>query len=251
MDEQGNPCHIPGKLKSVKGIGWYIEEYGIAQISYNLTNISIASMHETFEQTCISAESRGLRVTGSELVGLVPLQAMLNAGIHYIRKQKRSIGIPESEIIKIAVKSLGLDELAPFDPSQKIIEYKLKEGKSDPLLELSLRAFANETASESPAPGGGSISAYVGALGVSPGTMVANFLRTKEGGTTDGTNSLIGPNGEWLCKSACLNWWMRIRGPSTGSWLPLACQSQAKRRKKYGPRRSIRRPRRPLRFLSL
>jgi len=180
-DEQGNPRHIPGKLKSVKGIGWYIEEYGIAQISYNLTNISIASMHETFEQTCISAESRGLRVTGSELVGLVPLQAMLDAGIHYLRKQKRSIGIPESEIIKIAVKSLGLDELAPFDPSQKIIEYKLKEGKSDPLLELSLRDFADETASESPAPGGGSISAYAGALGVSLGTMVANLSAHKRG----------------------------------------------------------------------
>lgn len=180
-DEQGNPRHIPGKLKSVKGIGWYIEEYGIAQISYNLTNISIASMHETFEQTCISAESRGLRVTGSELVGLVPLQAMLDAGIHYLRKQKRSIGIPESEIIKIAVKSLGLDELAPFDPSQKIIEYKLKEGKSDPLLEMSLRAFADETASESPAPGGGSISAYAGALGVSLGTMVANLSAHKRG----------------------------------------------------------------------
>lgn len=180
-DEQGNPIHIPGKLKAVKGIGWYIEEYGIAQISYNLTNISITSMHEAFEETCKAADARGLRVTGSELVGLVPLQSMLDAGIHYLKKQNRSIGISEDEIIKIAIKSLGLDELGPFDPKERIIEYKLKEGNSEPLLNMDLRQFANETASESPAPGGGSISAYAGALGVSLGVMVANLSSHKRG----------------------------------------------------------------------
>ena len=180
-DENGNPVHIPGKLKAVKGIGWYIEEYGIAQISYNLTNISITPMHRAFEETCKAADERGLRVTGSELVGLVPLQAMLDAGKHYLRKQQRSTGFPESEIIKIAVKSLGLDELSPFDPEKRIIEYKLKQELDQPLLKMDLRAFANETASESPAPGGGSISAYVGALGVSLGTMVANLSAHKRG----------------------------------------------------------------------
>ncbi len=174
-DEQGNPIRQAGKLKAVKGIGWYIEEYGIAQISMNLTNISITSLHEAFEAVCDSAQERGLRVTGSELVGLVPLKVMLDAGKHFLRKQKRSLGVAESEIIKIAVKTLGLDELSPFDPEKKIIEYVLANDQKDPLLEMDLKAFADETASESPAPGGGSISAYVGALGISLGTMVANL----------------------------------------------------------------------------
>jgi len=174
-DENGDPIRQAGKLKAVKGIGWYIEEYGIAQISMNLTNISITSLHEAFEAVCDSAQERGMRVTGSELVGLVPLKVMLDAGKHFLRKQKRSLGIAESEIIKIAVKTLGLDELSPFDPEKKIIEYVLANDQSDPLLEMDLKAFANETASESPAPGGGSISAYVGALGISLGTMVANL----------------------------------------------------------------------------
>ncbi len=174
-DEHGNPVRQPGKLKAVKGIGWYIEEYGVAQISMNLTNISITSLHEAFEAVCDSAQERGLRVTGSELVGLVPLKVMLDAGKHFLRKQKRSLGVAESEIIKIAVKTLGLDELSPFDPEKKIIEYVLANDQKDPLLEMDLKAFANETASESPAPGGGSISAYVGALGISLGTMVANL----------------------------------------------------------------------------
>lgn len=174
-DEQGNPLRQPGKLKAVKGIGWYIEEYGIAQISMNLTNISITSLHEAFEAVNTSATERGMRVTGSELVGLVPLKVMIDAGKYFLRKQKRSVGVAESEIIKIAVKSLGLDELGPFDPEKKIIEYVLANDQRDPLLEMDLKAFANETASESPAPGGGSISAYVGALGISLGTMVANL----------------------------------------------------------------------------
>ncbi len=174
-DENGDPIRQAGKLKAVKGIGWYIEEYGIAQISMNLTNISITSLHEAFEAVCDSAQERGMRVTGSELVGLVPLKVMLDAGKHFLRKQKRSLGIAESEIIKIAVKTLGLDELSPFDPEKKIIEYVLANDQKDPLLEMDLKAFANETASESPAPGGGSISAYVGALGISLGTMVANL----------------------------------------------------------------------------
>ena len=181
LDANGDPIRIPGQLKAVKGIGWYIEEYGIAQISYNLTNISITSIHKAFDATCDSANERGLRVTGSELIGLVPLNAMLDAGKYFLRKQQRSVGIPESEIIKIAVKSMGLDELAPFDPNEKIIEYKLKEGQTRKLVGMSLSAFADETASESPAPGGGSISAYVGTLGISLATMVANLSSHKRG----------------------------------------------------------------------
>ena len=181
LDANGDPIRIPGQLKAVKGIGWYIKEYGIAQISYNLTNISITSIHKAFDATCDSANERGLRVTGSELIGLVPLNAMLDAGKYFLRKQQRSVGIPESEIIKIAVKSMGLDELAPFDPNEKIIEYKLKEGQTRKLVGMSLSAFADETASESPAPGGGSISAYVGTLGISLATMVANLSSHKRG----------------------------------------------------------------------
>ncbi|QNJ99143.1 glutamate formimidoyltransferase [Constantimarinum furrinae] len=180
LDKDGEPVRIPGKLKAVKGIGWYIEEYGIAQISYNLTNISITSMHEAFDETCKAAIERGLRVTGSELVGLVPLQAMLDAADYFLKKQQRSLGISETEKIKIAVKSLGLDDLKPFDPEEKIIEYMLK-GNEKKLIDLSVNDFADETAAESMAPGGGSISAYVGALGVALGTMVANLSGHKAG----------------------------------------------------------------------
>lgn len=179
-DENGEPIRVPGKLKAVKGIGWFIEEYGIAQISYNLTNISITSMHEAFYETCKAADERGIRVTGSELVGLVPLQAMLDAADFYLTKQGRSLGIDEREKVKIAIKSLGLDDLAPFNPDEKIIEYQLQHAGGR-LVDMDLIAFANETASESPAPGGGSISAYVGALGVSLGTMVANLSAHKRG----------------------------------------------------------------------
>jgi glutamate formiminotransferase/formiminotetrahydrofolate cyclodeaminase len=180
-DSQGNPKSIPGSLKAVKGIGWYIEEYGIAQLSLNLTNISITPVHIAFDEACKKAAARGIRVTGSELVGLVPLQAMLDAGRHFLKKQQRSTGLNESELIKIAVKSLGLDDLKPFNPQEKIIEYMLEEEGSHPLIDMSLTGFADETASESPAPGGGSIAAYAGVLGVSLGTMVANLSAHKRG----------------------------------------------------------------------
>lgn len=180
-DENGEPIRIPGKLKAVKGIGWYIEEYGIAQISYNLTNINITSIHEAFDETSKAATERGIRVTGSELVGLVPLKAMLDAGKYFLKKQERSTGVSEAELIKIAVKSLGLDDLKPFNPKEKIIEYMLEDTTSSPLINMTLTDFADETASESPAPGGGSIAAYVGTLGVSLGTMVANLSSHKRG----------------------------------------------------------------------
>ena len=180
LDDMGVPVRIPGKLKAVKGIGWYIEEYGIAQISYNLTNISITSMHVAFDETCRAAEARGLRVTGSELIGLIPLQAMLDAADYFLKKQQRSLGISEAEKIKIAIKSLGLDDLKPFDPKEKIIEYLL-ETDSGKLVGMKLNDFAEETAGESMAPGGGSIAAYVGTLGVALGTMVANLSAHKPG----------------------------------------------------------------------
>ncbi len=180
-DAQGNPVNIPGSLKAVKGIGWYIEEYGIAQLSLNLTNISITPMHVAFDEAVAKAQARGIRVTGSELVGLVPLQAMLDAGKYFLKKQQRSTGISDREIIKIAVKSLGLDDLKPFNPDKKIIEYMLDDGDGKKLTAMTLTEFADETASESPAPGGGSIAAYSGALGVSLGTMVANLSAHKRG----------------------------------------------------------------------
>ena len=181
VDANGEPIRIPGKLKAVKGIGWYIEEYGIAQISYNLTNISITSMHEAFDETSKAAETRGIRVTGSELVGLVPLQAMLDAADYFLLKQNRSLGISETDKIKIAIKSLGLDDLKPFNPEERIIEYVMSAKLDKKLVDYTVKGFADETASESMAPGGGSIAAYVGALGVSLGTMVANLSEHKPG----------------------------------------------------------------------
>ena len=180
-DNNGNPVKTPGLFKAVKGIGWYIEEYGVAQISYNLTNINISPLHEVFDKTCERAHARGMRVTGSELVGLVPKKVLIDAGTHFLKKQKRSVGIHESEIIKIAIKTLGLDELAPFNPKERIIEYMLDNNENKPLINMTITDFADETASESPAPGGGSISAYCGALGVSLGTMVANLSAHKRG----------------------------------------------------------------------
>jgi glutamate formiminotransferase/formiminotetrahydrofolate cyclodeaminase len=180
-DEHGNPLSIPGTLKAVKAIGWYIEEYGIAQISMNLTNINITPVHVAFDEVCKKANERGIRVTGSEIVGLIPLKAMLDAGKYFLEKQQRSTGVSEKELIKIAVKSMGLDELSPFNPNERIIEYLLNDQNSGRLINMSLSDFADETASESPAPGGGSISAYVGALGVSLGTMVANLSSHKKG----------------------------------------------------------------------
>ncbi len=181
LDKNGEAERIPGKLKAVKGIGWFIDEYGIAQISYNLTNISITSMHEAFYETDLAATKRGLRVTGSELVGLVPLQAMLDCADFYLKKQQRSLGISETEKIKIAIKSLGLDDLKPFNPQERIIEYVMNADIDKKLVDLTVTGFAEETAGESMAPGGGSIAAYVGALGVSLGTMVANLSAHKSG----------------------------------------------------------------------
>lgn len=180
-DEQGNPVSVPGSLKAVKAIGWYIEEYGVAQISMNLTNIRETPVHIAFDEVCKRAEARGIRVTGSELVGLLPLQCLLDAGRYFLEKQKRSTGISEAELIKIAVKSMGLDELGPFEPEKRVIEYLLKDESSEKLVSMSLKAFADETASESPAPGGGSISAYVGALGIALAGMVANLSSHKRG----------------------------------------------------------------------
>ena len=180
LDANGEPERVPGKLKAVKGIGWYIDEYGIAQISYNLTNISITSMHEAFDESCKAALERGIRVTGSEIIGLIPLKAMLDAADYYLIKQERSLGISESEKIKIAIKSLGLDDLKPFYPEEKIIEYMLGNDEKK-LIDFKLDDFADETAGESMAPGGGSIAAYVGTLGVSLGTMVANLSAHKAG----------------------------------------------------------------------
>jgi glutamate formiminotransferase / formiminotetrahydrofolate cyclodeaminase len=180
-DTKGEPIVIPGSLKSVKAIGWFIEEYGVAQISMNLTNVAITPVHIAFDEVCKRAEARGLRVTGSELVGLIPLNSLLDAGKYFLEKQKRSIGVSEKELIKIAVKSLGLDELAPFKPEERIIEYMLRTDSNNKLVSMDLAAFADETASESPAPGGGSISAYMGALGISLATMVANLSSHKPG----------------------------------------------------------------------
>lgn len=180
-DEKGDPVYIPGSLKAVKGIGWFIEEYGIAQISMNLTNISITPVHVAFDEVCKKADARGVRVTGSELVGLVPLKAMLDAGKYFLTKQERSLGVSDAELIKIAVKSMGLDELKPFNPKEKIIEYMIADDEGKQLVDMTVTGFADETASESVAPGGGSVSAYVAALGVSLGTMVANISSHKRG----------------------------------------------------------------------
>jgi glutamate formiminotransferase / formiminotetrahydrofolate cyclodeaminase len=180
-DKDGNPVWEPGALKCVKGIGWFIEEYGIAQISMNLTNITVTSVHEAFDECCKRAAERGIRVTGSELVGLIPLNAMLDAGRHFLRKQERSTGVSDAELIKIAIKSMGLDELAPFDPREKIIEYVLEGARGGKLIDKTLEGFTHETASESIAPGGGSVAAAVGAFGAALGTMVANLSSHKRG----------------------------------------------------------------------
>lgn len=180
-DDDGNPVYMPGTLKSIKAIGWYIQEYGIAQVSINLTDLSVTSVHKAFDETCKKAEKRGVRVTGSELVGLIPLQPMLDAGRHYLKKQKRSVGVSDKELIKIAVKSMGMADLRPFVPEEKIIEYRIRDRSEKLLTRMSLEEFMNETASESPAPGGGSVSAYLGSLGVALGTMVANLSSHKRG----------------------------------------------------------------------
>lgn len=180
-DEKGNQVMIPGSLKAVKAIGWFIEEYGIAQISMNLTNISVTPVHVAFDEVCRKAEARGLRVTGSELVGLIPLKSILEAGRYFLHKQQRSAGVSDEELIKIAVRSMGLDEISEFNPSEKIIEYVIEGRGGGRLTGMTLKGFMNETASESPAPGGGSVSSYIGALGIALGTMVANLSSHKRG----------------------------------------------------------------------
>ena len=184
-DENGEPVMIPGTLKGCKAIGWYIDEYGIAQVSMNITDINATPLHKAFEEVCRAAQARGIRVTGTEIVGLVPKRALIEAGRYFLEKQSRSTGIDESEIMKIAIKSMGLDDLKPFDPKEKVIESLIEDEKSvaarERLIRMSCKAFAVETASESPAPGGGSISAYMGALGAALGTMVANLSSHKAG----------------------------------------------------------------------
>ncbi len=180
-DAAGQPVMSPGTLKAVKAIGWFIQEYGVAQVSMNLVDLNLTPVHVAFDEVCRAAEARGVRVTGSELVGLVPLAALLEVGRHYLRKQQRSVGVSEAELIKIAVRSLGLDELAPFTPEERVIEYRLRDTGLSRLVGMTVRAFADETASESVAPGGGSVAAAVGALGAALGTMVANLSAHKRG----------------------------------------------------------------------
>lgn len=180
-DANGDAVWEPGLLKNVKAIGWFIEEYGVAQISINLTNMNTTPLHTVFDTACERATARGMRVTGSELVGLVPLQALVEAGKYFLQKQQRSVGVGEAELVRIAIKSLGLDELAPFDPNKKVIEYVLRDSAAKKLVDMSVTRFAQETASESPAPGGGSVSALCGAMGASLGTMVANLSSHKKG----------------------------------------------------------------------
>lgn len=181
-DAAGNPVMRPGTLKATKAIGWFIEEYGIAQVSMNITDISVTPLHVAFDEVCRKADARGVRVTGTEIVGLVPKRALVEAGKYFLRKQHRSVGIAEEEIVRLAVKSMGLDDLKPFHPEEKVIEYLLEaEDRKKRLIDLTCKGFAEETASESPAPGGGSIAAYMGALGAALGTMVANLSAHKPG----------------------------------------------------------------------
>ncbi len=182
-DENGKPIMIPGTLKGTKAIGWFIDEYGIAQVSMNITDMGTTPLHRAFDEVCRAAAARGIRVTGTEIVGLIPKRALIDAGRHYLHMQQRSTGIPEEEIIRMAVKSMGLDDLKPFNPAEKVIEYLLeaKNGSTNKLTELTCSGFAKETASESPAPGGGSVAAYMGALGAALGTMVANLSAHKAG----------------------------------------------------------------------
>ncbi len=181
-DTAGNPVMQPGTLKATKAIGWFIEEYGIAQVSMNITDISVTPLHVAFDEVCRRADARGVRVTGTEIVGLVPKRALVEAGKYFLRKQHRSVGISEEEIVRLAVKSMGLDDLKPFKPEEKVIEYLLEaQVEKKRLIDMTCKGFADETASESPAPGGGSISAYMGALGAALGTMVANLSSHKAG----------------------------------------------------------------------
>ena len=181
-DENGRTIMIPGTLKGTKAIGWFIDEYGITQVSMNITNINVTPLHVAFDEVCRCAQNRGIRVTGTEIVGLIPKRTLIDAGKYFLRKQNRSTGIPEEDILQIAIKSMGLDDLKEFNPREKVIEYLLEdENKSKKLIDLTVKGFADETSRESPAPGGGTISAYMGALGAALGTMVANLSSHKAG----------------------------------------------------------------------
>ena len=181
-DEHGKTIMIPGTLKGTKAIGWYIDEYAIAQVSMNITDINATPLHVAFDEVCRCAQNRGIRVTGTEIVGLVPKRTLIDAGKYFLRKQNRSTGIPEEDILTIAIKSMGLDDLKPFNPREKVIEYLLEDdNKKAKLIDLTVKEFADETSRESPAPGGGTISAYMGALGATLGTMVANLSSHKAG----------------------------------------------------------------------
>jgi len=181
LDAKGRPAHIPGMLKHVKAIGWFVEEYGIAQVSMNLTNIEETPLHAAFDACAEAASKRGLRATGSEIVGMVPKKCLMDAGRYFLRKQKWSEGAAEEELIDIAIRSMGLSELKPFDPKEKVIEFKIESAAKKSLLKMNLRQFCNETLRDSPAPGGGSVAALMGALGVSLGGMVANLSAGKRG----------------------------------------------------------------------
>ena len=178
-DEIGKTIMIPGTLKGTKAIGWYIEDYGIAQVSMNITSIKVAPVHLCFDEVCRCAANRGLRVTGCEIVGLIPKSVLIDAGKYYLAKQRRSLGVSEDEIMKVAIKSMGLDDLKPFNPKEKVIEFLIEDNSQKKLVDLTCTGFCEETASESPAPGGGSVSAYMGALAASLGTMVANLTGGK------------------------------------------------------------------------
>lgn len=181
-DADGKTIMIPGTLKSTKAIGWFIDEYGIAQVSMNITDINVTPLHVAFDEVCRCAQNRGIRVTGTEIVGLIPKRTLIEAGRYFLKKQNRSTGIPEEDILKIAIKSMGLDDLKPFNPREKVIEYLLEDAhKSKKLIDFTVKGFADETSRESPAPGGGTISAYMGALGAALGTMVANLSSHKAG----------------------------------------------------------------------
>ena len=183
-DEQGKTIMIPGTLKGTKAIGWFIDEYGIAQVSMNITNINVAPLHVCFDEVCRCAQNRGIRVTGTEIVGLIPKRTIIDAGKYFLEKQHRSTGIPEQDIINIAIHSMGLDDLKPFNPREKVVEYLLEDAQNEgvnKLVDLTVKGFAHETSRESPAPGGGTISAYMGALGAALGTMVANLSSHKPG----------------------------------------------------------------------
>ena len=180
-DENGKTIMIPGTLKGTKAIGWFIDEYGIAQVSMNITDINVTPLHVAFDEVCRCAQNRGIRVTGTEIVGLIPKRTLIEAGKYFLKKQNRSTGIPEEDILQIAIKSMGLDDLKEFNPREKVIEYLLEENKTAKLIDLTVKGFADETSRESPAPGGGTISAYMGALGAALGTMVANLSSHKAG----------------------------------------------------------------------